>query len=180
MEYLAEFDGWKLRAVTEADREQLDAWIAADPAHVAKLEPDFFLGLEVNAQGQLAADPRATCYALEDETGTVFFIRLSRAARVNIQFPPARDLKIRADAERTALALVQGMAFLEVALGRAGVEEWIFSTESPKLQKLAVRALGFIASPREMVRAISGPNEARNRVVEATTAGRKRDADVRT
>lgn len=148
---LAEFDGYKLREVDEADFDRLDGWIAADPYHASLFEPDYFLGREINWEGKLAADPRATCYALEDEYGTVFYIRLSRATRVNIQFPPAENQLRR----RIAMGLLKGMAFLEVALSRAGAEEWIFSSESPQLRHLAITALEFQPSPQELVRSMA-------------------------
>jgi hypothetical protein len=150
--YVAEFDGLKLRPVTEDDYARLEEWIAADPAHASLLEPDFFLGREVNQAGELAPDPRASCYALEDSEGTVFYIRLSRAARVHIQFAPEAQRKGKA--LETATALQRGMAFLEVGLSRAGAAEWIFSTESQGLKSVAKRLLGFSESKTEMVRPI--------------------------
>lgn len=152
MEAIAEFDGLKLRAVSEADYQPLEDWIAADPAHASLFVPDFFLGRRVDQNGEIAPDPRPSCYAIEDEKGTVFYVRLSRAARVHIQFGPAGEKK---EARRNALAMARGMAFLEVALGRAGVEEWIFSTFNPNLKNLAEKALGFRLSPDEMVRSIT-------------------------
>lgn len=155
-----EFDGLKLRPVSEQeDYAALEEWIAADPAHASLFVPDFFLGREINAQGEIAPDPRATCYALEDENGTAFYIRLSRAARVHIQFPPQGE---KTNARRTALALLRGMAFLEVALSRAGAEEWIFSSFNPGLRRLAERALGFHASQDEMIRPIARLDDDKN------------------
>lgn len=149
---LASFDGFILRPVTEQDYPALEEWIAKDPFHASMFEPDFFMGREVNSSGELAPDPRATCYALEDSEGTVFFIRMSRAARVQIQFPPEEKSRER---RRIAKGLMKGMAFLEVALSRAGAEEWIFESESPRLRHLAEIALGFAESPHEMVRPIT-------------------------
>ena len=160
MAVIAEFDGLALREVTEADYPRLEEWIAADPAHASLFEPDFFLGREVGKSGEPAADPRATCYALEDAAGEIFFIRLERAARVYIQFAPARE---RAVAPlRTGRALARGMAFLEAALARAGASEWVFSTENSALGKLAERVLGFHSSKTEMIRSISPLLEPEN------------------
>jgi len=99
----------------------------------------------------LAPDPRASCYALEDDAGTVFFIRLSRAARVNIQFGQAKTIRER---KRTAEALIKGMAFLEVQLSHAGCEQWIFETSDEELARMARERLGFTDSPNELVREI--------------------------
>jgi len=154
MSILAEFEGYTLRTVTEADRPELEAWIAADKHHTGLLDPEFFMGLAANEDGETAPDPRPTCCALEDKTGVVFFIRLSRASRVNIQFAPAQSRKTKA---RAAMALMKGMAFLEVQLAHAGAEEWIFDTQDPDLADMAYKRLGFIASPNEMVRIIARP-----------------------
>lgn len=147
-----EFDGYKLREVTEADYPALEQWIAADPAHAAFFEPDFFLGRTIGKNGEIEDDSRATCYALEDESGVLFYIRMQRAARVFIQFPPPNF--VAGQSKRLSLGLVKGMAFLEVGLARAGAAEWIFASESPRLRKIAVKALGFGDSPTEMIRPV--------------------------
>lgn len=149
MTSLAQFDGFTLRASdTLADVEQLADWIEADDTHRGIFEPAFFMS------GELAADPRPTCYALEDEQGAVFYIRISRAARVHIQFAPEGD---RAQRSRVMRGLLHCMAALENGLAEAGAEEWIFNTESPKLKTLVERAMGFTESTHELVRLISRP-----------------------
>lgn len=153
MKIVAEFDGLKLREVDEQDYARLEEWIAADPAHASLFEPDFFLGREVTESGELAADPRATCYALEDGAGAIFFIRIERAARVYIQFAPQPERS--ATPLRTAKGLVKGMAFLEVGLARAGASEWVFETQNSSLKKLAETVLGFHSSKSEMIRPIT-------------------------
>lgn len=152
MSLLAEFDdGLKLREADHlADVQRLIHWIDADPAHRGIFSPGYFMS------GKLAEDPRPTCYALEDEDGVVFYIRLSRAARVRIQFAPEGDRRQRV---RVARGLIHGMAFLEAGLAQARAEEWIFATESRKLKTLAQQVLGFTESTHEMVRAISRPEE---------------------
>jgi hypothetical protein len=140
---LATFDGYQLREVTEADRAELAAWIALEPSH-AGVKPEFFMGLDE----QLAPDPRATCYAMEQKGKTLFYIRLSRAARVNIQFGPGGRRWAN------AIPLVKGMAFLEVGLARAGAEEWIYNTQSNRLREMTEKHMQFERSPFEMVRMI--------------------------
>lgn len=167
MQLMAEFDGMKFRAVTEEDRARLEEWIAADPAHASLFEPEFFMGRAVNGNGEVGEDSRATCCALEDEKGTVFYVRLSRAARVHIQFAPWSAEE--GERRRAAAGLVKGMAFLESLLGQVGTEEWIFQTESPKLKRMAERSLGFTESKGEMVRPIEAP--------KIVATGGKREAD---
>jgi hypothetical protein len=149
MKLLGEFDGYTLREPEESDYDQLEQWIAADAAHREILDPEFFMGQALNEHGHLAKDLRSTCAVLERKGEVLFYIRLTRAARVNIQFPPGQDRQ-----RQTALALVKGMAFLEVGLERAGAEEWIFETQAPALRKLAEKGLGFVPSPDELVRII--------------------------
>jgi hypothetical protein len=140
---LANFEGYALRAVGEADRAELEQWIAADPCHAGVVKPEFFMGLTP----EMAADPRATCYGLEHKGHNLFYIRLSRAARVNIQFAPRRPWL-------NTIALIKGMAFLEVGLARAGAEEWIFNTQSTQLREMTEKHMGFVGSPDELVRMI--------------------------
>jgi hypothetical protein len=147
------FDGYTLRGVSvKFDRARLEEWIANDQAHRGTFEPGHFLGLMHDNGGRMIPDPRPTCYALEDEQGVMFYIRLARAARVDIQF--GTDPKLARDRLRVARGLLKGMAFLEVALERAGVEQWIFNSQSPALRVMSEMRLGFRKSPYEMVRDI--------------------------
>lgn len=149
---LGQFDGLKLREVSfDRDILQLASWISEDPAHQL-MRPAFFLGQLEGPDGYMKPDPRPTCYALEDEFGTVFYIRIDRAARVNIQFDST--LKKLTDRARVARGLLKGMAFLEVLLARAQVSQWIFDTRAAGLANLAQSRLGFMPSPHELVRLI--------------------------
>jgi hypothetical protein len=154
MATLAKFEGYSFRQVEPSDYEQLEKWIAADPTHRDVLEPEFFMDQE---------RPHVTVLALESRSGTVMYIRLSTASRVHIQFSPApkangggRVYAREIHRYRTQLrnALLKGMAFLEVGLRKAGVNQWIFDSESPTLRDLAKKQMGFEASPNEMVRMI--------------------------
>lgn len=142
----ATFDGLTLRDADQiADLERLDKWIEADDAHRGIFAPGFFMS------GELSEDPRAQCYALEDDQGVVFYIRLSRVSRVRIQFAPDTQ-KVR-----ILRGLFKGMAFLEGQLARVGCDEWIFDTSSPGLKRIATDVLGFTESTHELVRPIASP-----------------------
>ena len=150
MSIKATFNGLVLRdADALADVTQLEEWINADETHKGIFVPADFLS------GPLGNDPRATCYALEDEQGVVFYLRLARAARVRIQFAPSAGQKAR-----VIRGLFHGMAFLESQLQHVGCEEWIFDTDSPNLKRLAERVLGFTESTHELVRPIAAAKEA--------------------
>lgn len=152
---LARFDGYRLREVSfDRDALELSRWISEDEYH-QHLTPAFFLGLIEGENGYLRPDPRPNCYAMEDARGTVFFIRIDRAARVNIQFDPASpSVSARA---RVARALMKGMALIEVGLQRSHVSEWVFDTRSMSLKTMARARLGFAESPHDLVRMIPLP-----------------------
>jgi hypothetical protein len=151
MNALAEFDGLTLRnADSLADLERLYEWVNSDENHRGMFPAQYFMS------GPLAADSRPSCYALEDDNGVMFYIRLSRAARVRIQFAPAGEV----DRGRVKRGLFNGMAFLENALAGAGCEEWIFDTVNPELRSMAKRVLGFTDSEHELVRPIAEPGKA--------------------
>lgn len=154
---LGQFDGYRFRAIEEKDYARLEEWIAADLAHADTLDPEFFMGEAIDANGHLAPDPRVTALVLTDDEGTeLMYVRLTRASRVHIQFAPrvpgVRDLVKQR--EQLAKALVGGMAFLEVGLARAGCTEWIFESEAAQLRSMVEKRMGFAASPNEMVRII--------------------------
>jgi hypothetical protein len=150
MRILAEFDGLTLRVTdTLGDLEKLSDWIQADDAHRDIYSPHFFMG------GKFSLDDRPSYYALEDDQGVIFYIRLSRASRVRIQFAPDSSEQ----RSRNMRGLLHGMAFLENVLAQAGCEEWIFDTDNPELKKTAERILGFTESTHELVRAIAEPEK---------------------
>ena len=146
MGQLGKFEGYSLREIEHEDGARLDQWIAADPVHAGVLDPEFF------------ADPRVTALVLEDRRGPLMFIRLARSTRVHIQFPPEpREKGIQElirHRKQLRNALIKGMAFLEVGLGRAGSSEWIFESRSDNLRRLVEKRMGFQPSPNEMVRQI--------------------------
>ena len=142
---LVQFGDYSLRSVQEGDRPQLDDWIAKDEEHRGKFAADDFID----------AGSHILCYALADSQGEVLYIRLSRAARVRIQFGPESSKKER---HRAAAGLLHGMAFLEAMLRQIGVEEWIFDTSNPELAAFATTRLGFTASTNELRRPIPPPD----------------------
>lgn len=147
---LCEFGGYKLRFPEEGDRDKLLAWIEADPDHANAMTPEIFLGQHEDG----SEDSRPTCFVMEDEAGEIFFIRISRAARVYMQFGPAKD---GTAAGRNGNALVHGMAYLESMLASAGVEEWVFETKHSGLKRIAKRRMGFTESAGDMIRPIAPP-----------------------
>jgi hypothetical protein len=154
---LCQFDGYVLRAPEPRDRAALEQWIASDPAHKDVFSPEHFMGqLEDGRE-----DPRPTCCVLEDPEGRVMFIRISRMARVDIQFPPATTADQRG---RIRDGLTRGMALLESVLAMAGCEGWIFDTDSPALRTMAKRRLGFRDAPNDLIRPIAPLEQSDSRI----------------
>jgi hypothetical protein len=135
------FGKYKLRPATDADTLMAARWVSADPWHATTTKPDFFLSKEKGIES----------YVLEDETGPVFFFRMMRVVRLDIQFmPEAED----AEHERTRDGLIEGVNWLTAALAIGGVHQIMFQSENPLLIRSAEKRLGFTRSPHELVREI--------------------------
>lgn len=145
-----QFGEYTLRGVDEDDRRRIEDWIVQDQDHREQFTANDFI--EDTRLGE--DEPHALCYVLADRIGDVFFLRLSRAARVRIQFGPNLN---KSERYRSARAMLHGMAFLEGMLQHLGVEEWIFDTANPELAAFATARLGFTASTNELKRPISSP-----------------------
>jgi hypothetical protein len=124
----------KFRDTNESDIPQLIEWSSKDscPFH-RDVDPKFWLPEE-----------HAKCFAIEDEKGVVYYLRLENVMRCHIQFPPD-DVR---DKGRTALALKQ--AFVVVAAGakKLGYKEFIFTSVSEGLIRL-FKKFGFQKSENE-------------------------------
>lgn len=72
----------KYRRTSEADRQQIADWIAADPDHRDRGNPDFWL-----------PDPtgEGDCFAMQDAEGTIFYVRAENVVRLHIQFAPPSE-----------------------------------------------------------------------------------------
>lgn len=121
----------KFRAVSEADRLEIDKWIAADPGHKDVLTSKTFL------------IPIGQCslYALEDEQGTVMYTRWEvegPSLRVRIQFGP--------DRKRVISALREGFPQVREDAKKRGFKSITFDSKSPALVKLMMQEFGFVAA----------------------------------
>lgn len=137
------FGKYTLRPATEADRPLAAAWVSADEWHANTTEPDFFLSAEKGIES----------YVLEDPHGPVFFFRMTRTIRLDIQFPP--DDERQPTHERTREALMAGVEWLAGSLALAGIHQLIFDSTNPLLIRSAEKRLGFHRSPDELVRDIA-------------------------
>lgn len=119
----------KFRAVSEADRQEIDAWIAADPGHAGKMTADFFL-----TPGQ------RSLYAIEDDKGTVGYICQEAEAhkvRMHLQFCPDKRRVLRTFQEAYKVIVSDAKS--------RGFDGIVFASESPALVKFMMNEFGFSA-----------------------------------
>lgn len=126
-----------LRPVSEADHPMLEAWIEADPEHRGRSTVEFF------------SRPSDNCYVLMDTQGPVFFLKLTRAIRMDVQFAPGVEMR-----ERTRHGLHRGFEVLGELLAEKGFEEAIFESKNTLLMRSMEKRTGFRRSPGEMVCAL--------------------------
>lgn len=121
----------KYRPVTEADREKLAEWIAADSDHKDKSDPDFWLKPEDGIN----------LFVVQDEQDDVMFFRAESLLRLHIQFCP--------DSERNKAAIKECLPQM-AANSKNKYRQIIFeSIYKPLIRFLKNR--GFRSSPNEYV-----------------------------
>jgi hypothetical protein len=139
------FADYKLRETTESDRDHCAAWIAADPDHVGKVVADFFLSRE----------PGIESFVLEDKFGEpIFYFRMTRAMRVDIQFGPAVTAEER---KRNREALTHGLEWLHQMALLACIRQISFESSNPELRAFCEKRFSFESAPNELVRGIAAP-----------------------
>lgn len=114
------------REVTEQDKEQLEKWVAADPAHCGLLTADFWIPTR-DADGNKT--PGTKCFSVEDENGVAFYLRLDNVMRVYVQFPPDSER----DSERIKKALEESFSTIAGNAHKLGYKEMIFNSVSKSL-----------------------------------------------
>lgn len=123
----------KYRILSEEDRQPLTDWIAADEAHSETCTPDFWL----SAPGGVAQS-----WAVEDEQGTLFYVRAENVLRLHIQFPPEKSKR-----------LLKGVADFAIQIAQDAREKYkqiIFESKSPALIRFLEKR-GYRHSPEEIV-----------------------------
>jgi hypothetical protein len=110
------------------DYENFAKAMALDPQH-ADLIPEKFV-----------MEPKSELFVWEDEKGPVFYYRISRELRVDIQFDPG------VDTSRTRDGLKSGLAWLEDQI-RPYFRAIVFDSVYKPLMAFAKRRLKFQDSP---------------------------------
>lgn len=140
---MTQIGNYSLRPVTECDRVLVTLWIAEDPDHRDRVEPDFFLKTESGKE----------TYAVEDAQGfVVFYIKMTylamvHALRLDVQFGPVRTI---ADRERNGEAMREGFEWLRTGAQGAGFREILFDSTNEPLVAFAKRRLGFCGASGEL------------------------------
>jgi hypothetical protein len=120
------------RAVETGDRHQICEWILNDPGHAGMITPEFFL----------EGNETSSVYAVEDEKGTVMYIRQEseeKSTRLHMQFGPSK--------KRVLKALREGYAVVKADARRRGFTRIIFDSMSPALVRCLIE-MGFVAECR--------------------------------
>ncbi len=124
----------KYRPVLESDRAKLAEWIAADPDHAGKCDPDFWLKPEDGVR----------LFVVQDEVGDVFFVRGENLLRLHLQFCPVSERK------RLAKAIDEFTPLIAHGARKQHYKQLIFeSVFKPLIRFLSKR--GFHSSPAENV-----------------------------
>lgn len=122
------------REVSEADREQLEKWIQADPDHSGRCNADFWLKPEDGVK----------LFAIEDSLGTIFYVRGENLLRLHIQFAPPSERR------RLAKAIEEFTPLIASGAKKSHYKQLIFeSIVKPLVDFLGKR--GFRSSPAEQV-----------------------------
>ncbi len=138
MPYIQLTDELTLRPVTEDDHAMLAAWIEADPEHRGVSTVEFF------AKGR-------DCWVLMDAEGPVFFLKLTQAIRMDVQFAPGAGMR-----KRTRDGLHQGFPPLGALLAAKGFREALFDSRNEQLRRSLEKRLSFKRMPGEMVCGLGG------------------------
>lgn len=113
------------RFINKEDRPLLEESIARDDYHKDTTTADFFYS------------PAAICSVQEDDQGPVFFLRATKALRLDIQFVD------NLDKERNANAMLERLESIVEQARQAGFTELIFCSDSPGLMAFCRRKLKF-------------------------------------
>lgn len=126
----------KNRAITNSDRDQIAAWIAADSDHAHRTDVNFWMPEETSA--------KTLHFAVEDDKGTVMYVRMERLVRVHIQFAPPSER------DRLRVAIAEFAEWLRQDSKRHHYSQIIFESVSKHLCNFLYK-LGYRPSPNEQV-----------------------------
>jgi len=112
------------RTPDENDIPQLEEWISQDVFHQGRLTAKHWIPA-LDAEGQPEKGVRHL--AVSDESGVIFYLRLTNVMRAEVQFPPAGD------SVRIAKGLREAFSFVSLTAKKMGYREMIFDSVSNHL-----------------------------------------------
>lgn len=121
------------RTPDEKDIPQLEEWVSQDVFHRGHLTAKHWIPAK-GADGQPEKGVRHL--AVSDESGVVFYLRLTNVMRVEVQFPPAGD------EIRVAGGLKEAFSFVSINAKKMGYKEMLFDSVSSHLISF-FKKLGF-------------------------------------
>lgn len=157
------FQGFLLRPAIDDDLLLAAEWTCADPDHMGKVQPDFWIKNSTSINS----------FVLEDSIGAIFFFRIDQqrelkypatglprgaeapgddimsrssipdtvmVCEVHIQFPPHDQRGMRL---RTMQGMAIGFDWLKNILGQNGYEAVYFTSKNQRLIDFATQRLGF-------------------------------------
>ncbi len=123
----------KYRHPTTEDISKIDAWVKVDSDHATKCDGSFFVELP-NADG---SKPKGvTCIEVQDDDGTIFYLKFRNAVIVDAQFSPETS-----ETERLRLrkALSEAFGYFGAAFKNMGYHAMFFESTSDSLIKFFSR-----------------------------------------
>jgi hypothetical protein len=123
----------KYRHTSVDDTQKIGEWVAADPSHKDIFKPEDFILLP-DANGNIPKGIQ--CIEVQDEKGTVFYLRFRNALIVETQFAPTsdvRDFGYLRQQIRVSKALKEALAYFSVASKNLGYYAMFFNSVSESL-----------------------------------------------
>ena len=142
------FKGFTIRpAMTFSDCRLARNWTQADPEHRDTTNGGFWLEQCMGTES----------YVMEDREGVIFFFKLVRAPKdeieLHIQFaPPVEEPTARAEMkERTMRGLILGLEWMERALVQREIAALFFVSKSQNLIRFAKKHCGFVEDGKRFI-----------------------------
>ena len=123
----------KYRHTTVEDVPKIGEWITADPSHAGVFKPEDFV-LIPDADGKIPKGIQ--CIEVQDDKGTVFYLRFRNALIVETQFSPnpqSNSFGYLRQQLRVSKALKEALAYFSVASKNLGYYAMFFNSVSASL-----------------------------------------------
>ena len=123
----------KFRPIDESERKTVASWIAEDQDHSGKVTSDYWVSPPDTVQ----------TWAVDDDEGTLFYVRAENILRLHIQFPPEKT-------KRLVRGISEFSEQMQVIAGAKSYKQIIFDSVSKTLIRFLEKR-GFKHSPNEYI-----------------------------